>query len=128
MPTPPAARSPAGLRRAPPTGGRAPAPPPAAGRPPPRPPRGPTAAAPASTGHAVEGGESFGAIASNLFLAPGGDDRDALVGSVERGLLVTDFWYTRILDPRTQVVTGLTRNGVFLIEDGKVSRPVTNLR
>ncbi|HET8776112.1 MAG TPA: metallopeptidase TldD-related protein, partial [Candidatus Limnocylindria bacterium] len=41
---------------------------------------------------------------------------------------VTDFWYTRILDPRTQVVTGLTRNGVWLIEDGRVQRPVTNLR
>ena len=35
-------------------------------------------------------------------------------------MLVTDFWYTRILDPRTQVVTGLTRNGVWLIEDGSV--------
>jgi predicted Zn-dependent protease len=45
-----------------------------------------------------------------------------------RGVLVTDFWYTRILDPRTQVVTGLTRNGVWLIEDGKIVRPVTNLR
>jgi predicted Zn-dependent protease len=47
---------------------------------------------------------------------------------VERGVLVTDFWYTRILDPRTQVVTGLTRNGVWLIEDGRVVRPITNLR
>jgi predicted Zn-dependent protease len=41
---------------------------------------------------------------------------------------VTDFWYTRILDPRTQVVTGLTRNGVWLIEDGRIVRPVRNLR
>ena len=53
---------------------------------------------------------------------------DELIAGVERGLLVTDFWYTRILDPRTQVVTGLTRNGVWLIEDGQVVRPVTNLR
>jgi len=43
-------------------------------------------------------------------------------------VLVTDFWYTRILDPRTQVVTGLTRNGVWLIENGRIVRPVTNLR
>ena len=43
-------------------------------------------------------------------------------------MLVTDFWYTRILDPRTQVVTGLTRNGVWLIEGGRIVRPVTNLR
>ncbi len=47
---------------------------------------------------------------------------------MQRGLLVTDLWYTRILDPRTQVVTGLTRNGVWLVEDGRVSRPVSNLR
>ena len=53
---------------------------------------------------------------------------DALIAGVERGVLVTDFWYTRILDPRTQVVTGLTRNGVWLIEDGQIVRPVTNLR
>ena len=47
---------------------------------------------------------------------------------MERGLLVTDFWYNRILDPKTQVVTGLTRNGLFLIEGGEVTQPVQNLR
>jgi predicted Zn-dependent protease len=50
------------------------------------------------------------------------------VGQVERGLLVTDLWYNRILDPKTQVVTGLTRNGLFLIEEGRVVGPVQNLR
>ncbi|GAC1330607.1 MAG: TldD/PmbA family protein [Mycobacteriales bacterium] len=82
-----------------------------------------------STGHAIEGGESFGPVPSNLFLAPGpGGDAAAMVKGMDRGLLVTDFWYTRILDPRTQVVTGLTRNGVFLVEGGEVVRPVRNLR
>ena len=47
-------------------------------------------------------------------------DVAALVAGVERGLLVTDLWYTRVLDPRTLVVTGLTRNGVWLIEDGEI--------
>jgi predicted Zn-dependent protease len=61
-------------------------------------------------------------------LEAGSASQDDLVGGVERGLLVTDFWYSRILDPRTQVVTGLTRNGVWLIENGRVQRPVTNLR
>src|SRR4051812_23296127 len=51
-----------------------------------------------------------------------------LVARVERGLLVTDFWYTRVLDPKTLVITGLTRNGVWLVEDGRVVRPVRNLR
>ena len=41
---------------------------------------------------------------------------------------MTDFWYNRILDPKTQVVTGLTRNGLFLIEGGEVTVPVQNLR
>ena len=51
-----------------------------------------------------------------------------LVAGVERGVLVTDFWYTRVLDPRTLAVTGLTRNGVWLIEDGEVTRPLRNFR
>jgi predicted Zn-dependent protease len=47
---------------------------------------------------------------------------------MERGLLVTDLWYNRILDPKTQVVTGLTRNGLFLVEEGRITGPVQNLR
>jgi predicted Zn-dependent protease len=92
-----------------------------------------------STGHAIGGGERFGAYPTNLFLGAAGDagsggapasrgSRDEVVGAVTRGLLVTDFWYTRILDPKTQVVTGLTRNGLFLVEDGQVTRGVRNLR
>jgi predicted Zn-dependent protease len=81
-----------------------------------------------STGHAVEGGAAWGALGANLVIGAGQKTTDELIAGVERGVLVTDFWYTRILDPRTQVVTGLTRNGVWLIEDGKVVRPVTNLR
>jgi predicted Zn-dependent protease len=81
-----------------------------------------------STGNAVAGAGPFGALPANLVLEAGSASEDELVDRVERGLLVTDFWYTRILDPRTQVVTGLTRNGVWLIENGRIQRPVTNLR
>ncbi len=81
-----------------------------------------------STGHAVAGGESFGPLCTNLFLAPGVTTPSAMVASVKRGLLVTELWYTRILDPKTQVVTGLTRNGLFLIENGAVVGAVRNLR
>jgi predicted Zn-dependent protease len=81
-----------------------------------------------STGHAVPGGESAGAVPTDVFLAPGSTSREEMIASVERGLLVTDFWYTRILDPKTQVVTGLTRNGTFLIERGEVVAGVRNLR
>ncbi|HEY3240325.1 MAG TPA: metallopeptidase TldD-related protein [Acidimicrobiia bacterium] len=81
-----------------------------------------------STGHAVEGGDVWGPIPTNLFLAPGGATIEDLVAGVRRGLLVTTFNYCRILDPKTQVVTGLTRNGTFLVEDGKVGPGVRNLR
>jgi len=82
----------------------------------------------ASTGNAIPGAGPFGAMPANLVLEAGASTPDALVAGVERGLLVTDFWYTRVLDPRTMVVTGLTRNGVWLIEDGRVGPPVTNMR
>ena len=81
-----------------------------------------------STGHAVEGGETWGGLPSNTVLAAGDRSPEDLLAGVDRGLLVTDLWYTRILDPRTQVVTGLTRNGVWLVEDGRIVRPVRNLR
>jgi predicted Zn-dependent protease len=80
-----------------------------------------------STGHGT-GQESAGAYPSNLFFGEGASSVNDLIGGVERGLAVYDFWYTRILDPKTQVVTGLTRNGVFLIEDGKLGPAVRNLR
>ena len=51
-----------------------------------------------------------------------------MISRIERGLLITDLWYTRVLDPRTLALTGLTRNGVWLIEGGEVTRPVRNMR
>ncbi len=79
------------------------------------------------TGHSI-GNEAFGGYPGDLFLGGGDESPEQLIAGVERGLLVTDIWYNRILDPKTQVVTGLTRNGLFLIEGGEVTRPVQNLR
>ncbi len=81
-----------------------------------------------STGHATPGGESYGPAPSTVVMAAGDHSPEELIAGVDRGLLVTEFWYTRILDPKTQVVTGLTRNGVFLIEGGEVTGAVANLR
>src|SRR6185503_13278898 len=53
---------------------------------------------------------------------------DDLTRSTERGLLVTRFWYLRPVDQRTILYTGLTRDGTFLIENGKITKPVKNLR
>ena len=79
------------------------------------------------TGHSV-GDDSFGGFASDVFVGPGDRSPEQLVADVGRGLLVTDFWYNRVLDPKTQVVTGLTRNGLFLVEDGEIAGAVSNLR
>ncbi len=89
--------------------------------------RSAAAAGVAPTGNSV-GAESEGGFPTDLFLGGGPSTPEALVGAVERGLLVTDFWYNRVLDPKTQVVTGLTRNGLFLVEGGAVVSAVENLR
>lgn len=60
--------------------------------------------------------------------AGGATTLDDLVAGTKRGLLVTRFWYTRMLEPQTVMLTGLTRDGLFLIEDGKVTAPLTNFR
>ena len=60
--------------------------------------------------------------------SPIADSARPLVSHLRRGLLVTDLWYTRVLDQKTLVVTGLTRNGVWLVEDGEIAAPVSNLR
>ena len=86
------------------------------------------AAGTTSTGHAVDGGSTWGAIPSTVTLDPGASTPEQLIGSVERGLYVAGFNYCRVLDPKTLVVTGLTRNGTFAVEDGEVSRPLQNLR
>lgn len=81
-----------------------------------------------TTGNALAGGESFGAIPTSVALRPGDTSVEQMIASVGRGLLITTFHYVRILDPKSQVATGLTRNGTFLIEDGQVVGAVGNLR
>lgn len=81
-----------------------------------------------STGHAVPGSDVHGPFLHHLFMGTGDAPTSRLVAQVGRGLLVTTFNYCRILDPKTQVVTGLTRNGTFLVEDGEVGAGVRNLR
>ena len=65
---------------------------------------------------------------SNVIMRGGSGTVDDLVASTERGVLVTSLWYIRPVDPRTMLFTGITRDGVFWIENGKISHPVQNLR
>ena len=65
---------------------------------------------------------------SNLVLDGQNNTLGDLIASVERGLLVTRLWYIRVVQPKTFQLTGLTRDGVFLVENGKVTDAVTNFR
>jgi predicted Zn-dependent protease len=79
---------------------------------------------------AAEYGVAFTPGVDNLVLAGGDETRTTadLVADVRRGLLVTSQWYIREVDPMTLLLTGLTRDGVFLIENGEVTAAVNNFR
>jgi predicted Zn-dependent protease len=53
---------------------------------------------------------------------------DDMIAATERGLLITHFWYLNYLNPMNAQLTGTTRDGTFLIENGKISKPIKNLR
>jgi predicted Zn-dependent protease len=81
-------------------------------------------------GHAPFAEESYvgGPTARNLFFGEGTSTEEELIAHVERGIYVSTFNYCRVLDKKSLVVTGLTRNGTFMIENGKITGALTNLR
>ncbi len=66
--------------------------------------------------------------ADNLVMTGGSADQAGMIAATERGLLLTTLWYIREVDPTTLLLTGLTRDGVYLIENGKVTAAVNNFR
>ena len=81
-----------------------------------------------STGHGLPAPNTEGPFAINLFMQPGSVPKPDLVSDIKRGIWVTRFWYVRIVHPKLSIITGMTRDGTFLIENGKVTRPVKDLR
>ena len=81
-----------------------------------------------STGHALPQPDSNGPMPVNLVISAGSSTLAEMISSTERGLLVTRFHYTNILDPMKMTITGMTRDGLFLIEQGRVVRGVKNMR
>jgi predicted Zn-dependent protease len=77
---------------------------------------------------ALQSGKQPTPQARRLVLDGGTDSLVSLIGSVERGLLVTRFFYLRVVNAQTVQYTGLTRDGLFLIENGKVTSPAGNFR
>lgn len=81
-----------------------------------------------STGHSLPGGNTIGPMPLHMFMAGGSATLDEMVRGTRRGLLVTRFWYTRTVHPLNVVTTGMTRDGTFLVEDGRVVGPVVSVR
>jgi predicted Zn-dependent protease len=82
----------------------------------------------ASTGHGLPAPNPYGPFPLNMIMEPGSASREDLIGGLERGLLVTRFHYTNPVHPKLAVVTGMTRDGTFLVEAGRIVGPVRNLR
>jgi predicted Zn-dependent protease len=79
--------------------------------------------------HAARTGRPFRPLVGNLLLDGGGTATlEDMVGATERGLLLTSLWYLREVDPETLLLTGLTRDGVYLVENGRVRGAVNNFR
>jgi predicted Zn-dependent protease len=78
--------------------------------------------------YAMKAGKEPTPLSSGILLEGGEKTLEQLIAGVERGLLVTRFWYIRVVNPQTVQLTGLTRDGLFLIENGKVTSPVVNFR
>jgi len=83
-----------------------------------------------STGHALApGGSSWGSMPTNMVMVGGGAaDEGALCRPIERGVYVTRLWYTNVIRPNETLITGVTRDGTFLIEDGRIAAPLEDLR
>ncbi|TMD66355.1 MAG: TldD/PmbA family protein [Chloroflexi bacterium] len=81
-----------------------------------------------STGHGLPAPNTEGPFAVNLFMAPGNTQKAELVSDIKRGIWVTRFWYVRVVQPKASIITGMTREGTFLIENGRITRPVKDLR
>lgn len=81
-----------------------------------------------STGHSLPAPNTLGPYPMHVFMAPGDTPKSEMLKTIERGIWVTRFWYTRPVHPMKVLVTGMTRDGTFLIENGQVTQPLKNLR
>lgn len=81
-----------------------------------------------STGHGLIAPNTEGPIPINLLMREGESSLEEMVRSVRKGIYVTRFHYTNVVEPMRAVLTGMTRDGTFLIEEGEIKMPIKNLR
>jgi PmbA protein len=81
-----------------------------------------------STGNAFSHVSPWGGLPLSIAVAPGKTDPSDMLREIQKGLLIKRFWYTRPIDRKRGILTGMTRDGTFQVTDGKLGRPVKNLR
>ena len=81
-----------------------------------------------NTGHALPQPDSGGPMPLNMILSAGDSSLDEMIATTNKGLLVTRLHYTNILNPMTMLLTGMTRDGLFMIENGEVTTGLKNMR
>ncbi|MEE8417829.1 MAG: TldD/PmbA family protein [candidate division Zixibacteria bacterium] len=81
-----------------------------------------------STGHALPPDNSYGPYPKAMVLGAGDKSVDEMIASTPSGIYITRFWYLNFLNPMKTLVTGYTRDGTFLIENGKITKPVVDMR
>ncbi len=81
-----------------------------------------------STGHGLTQPNNFGAFPLNMVVKGGDSSKEEMIKSTKYGLYVNRFHYTNIINPKEMTFTGMTRDGLFLIENGKITKAVKNLR
>jgi len=81
-----------------------------------------------STGHGLIAPNTAGPIPVNLFMVGGESSLEEMIKSVRKGIYVTRFHYSNVVEPMKAVITGMTRDGTFLISGGEITRPIKNLR
>ncbi|HEU0140869.1 MAG TPA: metallopeptidase TldD-related protein, partial [Bryobacteraceae bacterium] len=82
----------------------------------------------APTGHGFPLPNETGEAPGNIVIAGGDVPVDQMVASLDRGILVTRLWYIREVDPYEKIMTGMTRDGTFLVEGGRIRCGVRNFR
>lgn len=81
-----------------------------------------------SNGRALMPPATMGPFPTNVVLQAGSDKLEDMIASTERGIYVTRFWYSNVVDLKQAIITGMTRDGTFLIENGSLSTPLRNMR
>ena len=81
-----------------------------------------------STGHSLPQPSPYSPYPMNFIMEGGDSTYQDMISHVKKGLFVQRFWYTNPMDPKNAVITGMTRDGLFLIENGKIAKPLKNMR